>query len=54
MNVFSQNRKGPLPLYPEELNAMIRNAALQNMQIPDNSKDTKQERDRGRIKELNF
>lgn len=54
MNVFNQNWKGPLPLYPEELNSMIRSAALQNMQIPVNSKDTKQEGDRGRINELNL
>lgn len=37
-----------MPLYPDELNAMIKQAALQNvnMQVPVNTKDTKVEKDR--------
>lgn len=36
-----------MPLYPDELNAMIKQAALENLHLaPINTKDTKNEKDR--------
>ncbi|CAH2084284.1 unnamed protein product [Euphydryas editha] len=46
-NINNPNWKGPMPLYPDELNAMIKHAALENLHhVPINTKDTKNEKDR--------
>ncbi|CAH2244961.1 jg20395 [Pararge aegeria aegeria] len=46
---YNQNWKGPMPLYPDELNAIIKQADLQNldMQVPVNTKDIKEKRNIG-------
>ncbi|XP_045782539.1 uncharacterized protein LOC123879073 isoform X2 [Maniola jurtina] len=46
LNVINPNWKGPMPLYPDELNAMIKQAALQNvyMYAPLNTRDSKVKR----------
>ncbi|XP_038217610.1 uncharacterized protein LOC119836377 [Zerene cesonia] len=46
--VYNPNWKGPMPLYPDEINAMIKQAALHNLniQVPVDTKETKIEKDK--------
>ncbi|XP_072937702.1 uncharacterized protein [Epargyreus clarus] len=38
-DVYNRNWKGPMPLYPEELNAIIKQAAMENVKVPVKTKD---------------
>ncbi|XP_045508136.1 uncharacterized protein LOC123703964 [Colias croceus] len=46
--IYNPNWKGPMPLYPDEINAMIKQAALHNLniQVPVDTKDIKIEKDK--------
>ncbi|CAK1549053.1 unnamed protein product [Leptosia nina] len=46
-DVYNRNWKGPMPLYPDEINAMIKQAALHNLniQVPVDTKDIRVEKD---------
>ncbi|XP_047541298.1 uncharacterized protein LOC125074116 [Vanessa atalanta] len=46
-NTHNINWKGPMPLYPDEINAAIKQMTLQNMnQFPSDAKDVKPEKER--------